>query len=178
MKRPPSKFRPSITEELELAEEEHLKNCPNAEFSVRLAAAIVDGILSYLAITGLESLGNAFSILLDHFPITSFFHRRADMLTSTSVITLKVMFFYFYFIASTSFSGGSPGKLLLGLRVLNANNGKNLTPAQALVRWVLSLGINFLSCGVVYLMATLNADHRAYHDELTRTVVKKVHGVR
>lgn len=171
--------------ELELAEEAHLKNCPNAEFSLRLASTIVDLILTYLATAGFQNINKAltlfFSHAIDYAPTQSSLHDLALVVSANSVeisfiieVCLKVFFVYFYYVVSTCFSGGTPGKLLLGLRVLNYETGKKLLPGIAFLRF----GISLLSLGVSYLMIPFNKDYRAYHDVLTHSCVKKVHGAR
>ncbi|MSP18083.1 MAG: RDD family protein [Bdellovibrionales bacterium] len=179
----------SIAEELEKAEEEHFKNCPDAAFSIRLASVCVDGILAYLAVTGLHSICGALDLHLSHITQSSwgqqipkvtavFLENRAAYIALYIELTLKIMFFYFYFVASTAFSGGTPGKLLLGIRVLNMNTGKKLDTQKALLRLVIAVSSNLVSCGIIYFFIPFNDRKRAFHDELTHTVVKKVYGVK
>lgn len=179
----------SIAEELEKAEEEHFKNCPDAEFSIRLASVFVDGILAYLAVTGLHSICGALDLHLAHITQSSwgqqipnmtalFLENRAAHIALYIELTLKIIFFYLYFVASTAFSGGTPGKLLLGIRVVNRNTGKKLTTQKALLRLVIAVGSTLVSCGIIYLIIPFSDRKRAFHDELTHTVVKKVFGVK
>lgn len=182
-------FSSSIVAELEKAEEEHLKSCPEADFSLRLASTIVDGILVYLTLTGIHSLSNALSLFLSHAPntawghflkpeITSFLSTQSGYIATLIEISFNVLFAYLYFVISTSFSGGTPGKLLLGLRVLNIKTGKRLGPGRVLLRLLIALTINTISFGLAYLFLIFSKSKRAFHDELTQTSVKKVHGVR
>ncbi len=184
-----SKFNSSIVEELDRAEEDHLRNCPEADFTTRLAALLVDAILSYLVISGLQNLCRALGILLNHAPDASWspyfnpqfistLSHNASEITSFIEITSKILFVYFYFVASTSLAGGTAGKLLLGLRVLDINTGKKLGPGRVLIRLLIALIANCLSFGLIYSISALKKDKRTYHDEVTRATVKKVHGVK
>lgn len=179
----------SIVEELEKAEEDHLKNCPNAEFTIRLASVIVDGILTYLAITGVQKLSQAIEIFLLHSASSPWAHhlssRTLEILSSKAhlakaciEISFKVLFVYSYFIFSTSFYGGTPGKLLMGLRVLRDNSGKRLRQGEVFFRSVFAVVSNFLSLGLGYVIMTIREDKMTYHDRFTRSSVKKVHGVK
>lgn len=178
-----------LSEELDRAEEDHLKNCPEADFSLRLAASLFDGILAYLAISGIQNICRAFGIFLSHIADTSLnlylsvkvvsgLQSHALELSSYLEITLKLLFIYIYFIVATSISGGTPGKLLLGLRVLDVNTGKKLDTKKAFLRCFVGLLINVLSLGFIYALTALKRDRRALHDKLLGCSVKRVHGVR
>jgi uncharacterized RDD family membrane protein YckC len=184
-----NQFRSSIVEELEKAEEEHLKSCPEADFPMRLASIIVDGILAYLAFTGIHSLSNTLGLLLGHLgntswghyfkpEITSFLVKQSTHIATLFEISFKVLFAYLYFVISTSFSGGTPGKLLLGLRVVNTDNGKRIGPGKVLLRLLIAVTLNTFSFGLTYLFLLFSKSQRTLHDEITHTSVKKVHGVK
>ncbi|MFM8313579.1 MAG: RDD family protein [Deltaproteobacteria bacterium] len=179
----------SIVEELEKAEEDHLKNCPNAEFTVRLASIVVDGILSYLAITGTQKLSQAIEVFLLHSSSSPWAHylsiqtlellgSKAHLARACIEISFKVFFVYSYFIFSTSFYAGTPGQLLMGLRVLRNNSGKKLKQSEVLFRFVFALFSNLGSLGWSYLVMTLRDDRMTLHDRFTQSTVKKVHGVK
>jgi len=179
----------AFEDELEKAEEAHFKNCPTAEFSLRLASTTVDLILTYLAISALKNITKALTVFLSHandyVGAHSLFSHLAYLIAHHSVqmtlaigVSLQLLFVYAYFVISTSFSGGTPGKLLLGLRVLNYRSGKKLTPSKSLLRFVTATVSGFLSCGILYLWIPLNKENRGHHDVITDSCVKKVHGVR
>lgn len=179
----------SIEKELEKAEEAHLQTCPEADFSVRIAAFLVDCILTYLAISGLKNLGQAMNVFLYHGPSSSWgvyigetliawLSQHSAQISATFEITSKVIFVFIYFITSTVISGGTPGKLLLGLRVLDSETGKKIGAAKTLTRYFLAIAFGIGSMGMIYVSGLLSADKRALHDRIVRTAVKKVHGVR
>jgi uncharacterized RDD family membrane protein YckC len=181
-------FTPRIVEELEKAEEAHLKNCPNAEFPIRLASTVVDGVLTYLAVSGLQNSSRALNVFLvglqNHFAtqsglgsIYSYISNHSNEVTLFLEMSLKILFIYFYYIVSTSLSGGTPGKLLMGLRVLE-QHGRKLTHQMALLRFFIAGTSACLSFGLSYFLILFNKDQQAYHDILTRSCVKKVHGVK
>mgnify|MGYP006273007337 CR=1 FL=1 len=178
-----------IFEELERAEEDHFKNCPNAEFMIRLASTVVDLILSYLAITGLQNLSRALEVFLSHaadyFISNPSIHYLGSLIATHSTdisfifeITLKIFFVYCYYVLSTCFSGGTPGKLLLGLKVLNRETGKKLRPGEAFIRMALAALCTLASGGISYLYIAFNKDQQSLHDRLTQSCVKKIHGVK
>ena len=63
---------------------------------------------------------------------------------------------------------GSPGKRMMGLRVVHAVTGQRLTPLQALGRH-LAGSASWFSLNLGHLMAALPPDHRALHDRLSNT---------
>jgi len=179
----------SLSEDLDRAEEDHLKNCPEADFSLRLAASLFDGILAYLAVSGIQNICRAFGIFLSHIADTALglylsmkvisgLQSHALELSSYLEITLKLLFIYIYYIVATSISGGTPGKLLFGLRVLDLSTGKKLDTKKAFLRCLVGLLINIVSLGLVYAFTALKQDRRALHDKLLGCSVKRVHGVR
>lgn len=179
----------ALSEELEKAEEAHFKNCPNAEFSLRLASTTVDLILTYLAIAGIQNSARAFTVFLSYVPsytskvsllfvLSKWITSHASQISFLTELFLKAAFVYSYFIVSTAFSGGTPGKLLFGLRVLNFDSGKKLSSWTTTVRFLVAAVSGFLSCGVTYFIIFFNKETRAYHDIITQSCVKKVHGVR
>lgn len=184
-----SNLNVSIEKELERAEEAHLQTCPEADFSVRIAAFLVDCILAYLAISGLKNLSQAMSVFLSHGPSSSWggyvgetlivwLSQHSAQISAAFEITSKVTFVFIYFITSTAISGGTPGKLLLGLRVLDSETGKKISSAKTLTRYVLAITFGFGSMGLIYVSGLLSTNKRALHDRIVRTAVKKVHGAR
>ena len=69
---------------------------------------------------------------------------------------------------TTSRYGGTPGKVLLGLQVLDAQ-GHWLSPRQALVRVLLS--IPAICSGIGVLIMFVDAQRRTFHDRVLNTVV-------
>lgn len=65
--------------------------------------------------------------------------------------------------------GGTPGKILLGLQVIDATSQHWLTPRRALVRILLSIPVIFSVLGV--LMMFLDGQRRTFHDRALNTLV-------
>jgi len=70
---------------------------------------------------------------------------------------------------ATARFGGSPGKQLMELQVIDATNGQQLRMRQALIRIPLSLASMFSLVGV--LMMLFDDQRRTYHDWLLKSRV-------
>ena len=79
------------------------------------------------------------------------------------------------FIVLPAVSGQTLGKWATGLRI-ERKNGKRLSLARVLVRHLLGYPLSFLTLGVGFLLAVLNANGRALHDLIAGTVVIRVDG--
>jgi len=180
----------TVTETLIEAEEDHLLDCPNADFSLRAAATLLDIILFFLAYSGLKHLCNALNTHLAHFqmPFPGAGAPKLQLLlfqlslhhetfSQTVLLLLRISLAYFYFVWALAYAGGSPGKLLLGLRVIHSQTGRYLNFFHALAR---ELGGKIVSVVTLYgfFSPFLRKDKKALHDIVFRTSVKKVHGVR
>lgn len=154
---------PSIKEALSQAEQEHWLERPNAPLALRLASFVLDFIFIYLFSHGLHRLVQALNIYSTHW--SQFFLGFMD-------IFIRTCFVFSYLIVSVSHFGGTVGKLLLGLRVVDAESGKTLSLARSTGRICWALSTNLLSLAV----ALTRQDGKYLHDLFSRTVVKKVRG--
>ncbi len=68
-------------------------------------------------------------------------------------------------------SGGTPGKLLLGLRVLQAN-GEPASLGTGILRYF-GYWVNGLTFGIGFLMVAFTAEKRGLHDNIAGTIVVK-----
>jgi uncharacterized RDD family membrane protein YckC len=173
----------TISDTLTEAEADHLLDCPTADFMIRCAAGALDCIFLYLL---LSSTQNFYEALLEYFPQSSvvvgagpgwmarIFRAGPDILNYFASLT-KIGFVYLYAFWSNARFGGSPGKLLLGLRILDAKTGQFLGLNRILLRELLARPLSFLifGCGFSYML--LREDRRTLHDVLTGSVVKRVH---
>ncbi len=80
-----------------------------------------------------------------------------------------VLWAFLYFWVSTSITGRTIGKWLVGLRIVQ-RDGSPLTGRAALVR-VLTFPLSFLVFGLGFLGVVIGAERRAWHDVFARTVV-------
>ena len=117
-----------------------------AGFMVRLAAAIIDSL-----ITGVPA-----AILTSFTDIPAFG-------TVLSVV---------YYVLFTYYKGQTPGKMLLGLHVVDKNGHKpNLK--QVLMREVIGKAISALALLIGYLWIIWDPQKRAWHDHMAGTFVVK-----
>ncbi len=82
--------------------------------------------------------------------------------------TLFILYFTFFFY----WGGQTPGKMLMGLRVVTDKH-EDLPLLRALAR-SLSYFLSSLFLGVGFLLAALNREKRALHDFIARTYVVKM----
>lgn len=71
-----------------------------------------------------------------------------------------------------SWQGATPGKLVAGLKVVDARSGERPSPLQSLIRWVGYL-LSAIPLFAGFLWARVDADGRTWHDRLSRTAVER-----
>ncbi|WP_423596154.1 RDD family protein [Roseateles sp. MS654] len=71
-----------------------------------------------------------------------------------------------------SWQGATPGKLVAGIKVVDARSGKHPSPLQALVRWV-GYFVSTIPLFAGFLWARVDAEGRTWHDRLSRTAVER-----
>ncbi|MDH0863758.1 RDD family protein [Mitsuaria sp. GD03876] len=69
-----------------------------------------------------------------------------------------------------SWQGATPGKLVAGLKVVDARSGKRPSPPQAALRWLGYL-VSTIPLFAGFLWARVDAEGRTWHDRLSRTAV-------
>lgn len=72
-----------------------------------------------------------------------------------------------YFL--TNFNGQTPGKMLLGIRIVKVD-GSALNVTDALLRYVGYL-LNDVLLGIGWLWAFMDKDHQGLHDKIAKTYV-------
>jgi uncharacterized RDD family membrane protein YckC len=171
---PPKKIRPkSVSETLLEAEEEHYLDCPNADIWSRSAAFILDAIFLFLLATGLKRVITAIIIapLLGQPDQVS---HEVVVLISSIQIALQVMLYYLLDVWAVCYYGGSPAKLILGLQVINSQNGKRLNLAQGILReFIGKIILEPICCGLGIILPLVRKDPRMLHDILSGSEVKK-----
>ena len=88
---------------------------------------------------------------------------RWEMLFEFSVLVVTIVFW-------EKWGGTTPGKRLVGIKIVDAKTYKDITNKQAITR---SLGyiVSTLPFGIGFLMVLFRRDKRALHDLLANTVV-------
>ncbi len=168
----------TLQDALNEAEEDHFLDCPNADVPVRVAALILDVILFSLANSGVQHFFDTIESYAMHLLNTSALDETGRVIaTATLYLSLvtKVSAGYLFFVWSVNRFMGSPGKLLLGLRVVSAKTGQPLRPIVALLRETV---LKMVSVGslVGAAMPLVRSDLPTLHDKLAGSVVKKLHG--
>ncbi|MCL1623704.1 RDD family protein [Moraxella sp. Tifton1] len=130
-----------------------------AGFWLRLVANIIDAILWALISLPLLYLiyGNAY------FSNPQPFAGGFDVILSTVLPAILSVVFWLK-------KDATPGKMLLGLKVLDANTGNRLTPAQAILRYFgyfVSAFVLFLG----YIWVGIDKKKQGWHDKIAKTVV-------
>lgn len=136
-----------------------------AGFWVRLAAYLVDlgivwiGLLFVRLVMGIISFvgGGLFETRwLFHYTIKD-----------TILYLLQVT----YFILITYYTGTTPGKRLMNLRVVHADSSRKLTFVNILYRETVGRFLCALSIGIGYIMAGVDREKRGLHDMFCDTRV-------
>lgn len=172
------KRKKSIADTLLEAEQEHYLDCPNADLPIRSAALLLDVILFSLASSGIhhfiETTKNSVPALLGFVaepaaPVIVFGITYLAWL-------LKTLALFLFFVWSMMRFGGSPAKLLMGLRVVDAETGERLDYRMAILREPIGKVFGtLLAFGPI--TALFRKDRRTAHDLLSRSVVKRVRGM-
>lgn len=134
-----------------------------AGFWIRFVAHWIDNFLLSLIslIPGILGLFAAYGI--------RFSEAFDPALTQMYLLAVYMVCAFPYYVVTTYIYGGSPGKLALRLKVVDAKTDLSLTLKQSIVRclgyllsWPLTLG---------YLLAAFHPRKQALHDLLAGTVV-------
>ncbi len=171
------KKKRSVADTLLEAEREHLLDCPNADLPIRSAAFLLDLIFVSLGSSGIHSLIEA---LKTSIPLLLGIVSEPSAPLVILGITylswlLKTAAIYLYFVWSVMRFGGTPAKLLMGLRVIHIETGDRLDYREAVVR---EIGGKFLTTLSILgpLFSLRRPDRRMLHDLLARSTVKNVRG--
>jgi len=139
----------------------------------RLVAYAIDKIILYfislfLFLTALIALGLGGGLSLHRIAATGDLPRGMGLYfviyAAATFITDMIYFIWFHGSA-----GQTPGKMLLGLRVIQAS-GERMTFGVAFLRWVGTIVSSlFLSLG--YLWIAIDGKKQGWHDKIAATVV-------
>ena len=77
-----------------------------------------------------------------------------------------------YLILSVTNWGGTPAKLLLKLRVVDAHSGQNLSFFRTVLREIVGKVVGFFVLGFIWPL--FRKDKRAFHDVISNSAVKQV----
>ena len=157
----------------------------HAEFGVRLLAVIIDWIIlamirsAIMRVASQSLFGGLFGGLLGQDELyqssTSGFTQSFywNILPTNFFLmwtALKIPYYGFFY----SQRGASPGKLAMGLQVVDARTGRFLTPWISIFRETIGTMLSWAIFSIGYLMAAFRYDRRAFHDLLFESVVVRV----
>jgi uncharacterized RDD family membrane protein YckC len=132
----------------------------SAGLAVRLAATAID-----LVVVGTVAVIGA---LAAHMVIGMLPAQVADV-ESWGLVALGVIVLTGYFVYFWGVEGATPGKKLMGLRVIRPGTGEPIGPGRALLRLVGITAGNILFVDLI--VAFLHRDRRALHDMIADTIV-------
>jgi uncharacterized RDD family membrane protein YckC len=121
---------------------------PRASFWLRLAAALIDGVLLGVA-------GTIIRVIV------------GDVLGS-AVNLLLGLAYYAYLEGSPS--GQTVGKRVMSIRVIDFNGGGPIGPGRALIRYIGRI-VSAIPCGLGYWWMLWDAEKQTWHDKFATTVV-------
>lgn len=143
----------------------HLNDAPEyvpAGLGIRLGASMLDGIILYMMTLPFQ-IGLQIVVAYEQ-----------AVLTVIAYIVTNLIYFYItgWFISR---KGGLPGKMLLGLKIIDTRTGYYPSIGRAVSRELFGKMLSSLTLGIGFLMAAFRKDKKALHDLLIKTqVMKKV----
>jgi uncharacterized RDD family membrane protein YckC len=142
-----------------------------AGFWIRFLAILIDGIVMYVVSLPLHIVSGASTINVQSNPDALTGH----VMTSLFFALIGMVLNYIYFAFFYSRYGGTPGKLLFGLRVVKVSDGTYLRWGRTAFREIFGkVIVNMFTLGLGYLLAAFRKDKRALHDLVAKTQVIRV----
>lgn len=136
-----------------------------AGFVTRLMAYLLDIVL----LVALIALGGWLFVLVDDF-IQSFLAEDVDLIELSVVfVALIPILVISYFVGFWSLTGRTPGKWVLGLRVIGSD-GEPPRLGRSFIR-LFGYVVSALALWVGYLWVLVDNDRQAWHDHMARTWV-------
>ena len=139
-----------------------------AGFWRRVLASIIDG-----SIVGIMTF--PISILGKFAPLVADLDSIQRIIFDVSFQCVAMMAGFFYYGLFNKYRGATPGKLVLGMRVLHNDSGTYLGLWRTLLRDYLGKLCCGLTLGIGFLMVAFRKDKRGLHDFISNTRVLRVH---
>jgi len=138
----------------------------NAGFAPRFFATIIENFITFII----------WMILL-YFPIAAF--SMQNIVTPTLNFTLIFLLFIFiggviqifYHVYFVTNYGGAIGKLLFGLKIVDANTNELIDKKRALYRYIAGYPFSGVFFGLGFFRIIKHENNLAWHDELFNTKV-------
>ncbi|MGW1230450.1 RDD family protein [Streptomyces sp. NPDC001515] len=148
-------------------------------YGARFGARLLDMIFAYIVVIVLNMIifGAAFAgMSADDGDSASAGLALGSMIGSLLVSALT---FIFYDVIFVSTMGSTPGKMILGMRIVNSRTGQKPTFGPALVRWGFPIGLGYITCFLGYILIVISpffdntGQLRGWHDKAANTLVIK-----
>jgi uncharacterized RDD family membrane protein YckC len=86
------------------------------------------------------------------------------------MMAVTIVVYLLYYVGFNTALGATPGKLILGMRILKTD-GSKIGVGTALGRYLLQSIFAMLTCGLAYIAILLNDENRGWHDQIMDTMV-------
>ena len=128
----------------------------------RFLAYFIDALVIGLAFIPLNIVGVVLQRAAAEQNNMALFGATALFTIVIGVLRLVVAFFYFgYFLSK---KGSTPGKMAMGLKVVDNDNGTNLSFLMGGLRCTIGYMISGIILGIGFFMAGFRSDKKALHD--------------
>ena len=135
-----------------------------AGFWVRVLAAIIDSVVCNILVF---AMGFAIGLLITQ---TGYSMNEMSQLLLMAMGVVVTIFYYVFF---TGYSGQTPGKMALHIKVIH-NDGSDIGYGQAFIRETIGKAISYILLCIGYLMVAMRSDKRGLHDLIASTRVIKL----
>lgn len=140
---------------------------PSAGLGSRITAFLID-ITILLLILGIGALAVA-DLVLSKSPGSFFEHLIMMSLSGILIGSFHLVFIPVYFLIFHALGGETPGKLVMGIRVVNGEN-QAIRPGASFLR-VVGYLLSGIPLGTGFIWILFDQDKRAWHDKLAGTRV-------
>ncbi|MEV8455128.1 RDD family protein [Streptomyces sp. NPDC052095] len=146
-------------------------------YGARFGARLLDMVFAYIVVIVLNMIifGAAFA------GSGSSDEASAGLAVGSLIASLLVsaLTFIFYDVIFVSTMGSTPGKMILGMRIVNSRTGQKPSFGPALVRWGFPIGLGYITCALGYILIVISpffdntGQLRGWHDKAANTLVIK-----
>lgn len=147
-------------------------------YGARFGARLLDMIFAYIVVIILNIIffGAAFAGSSGSSDSTASGLAIGSMLGAALVSALTLIFYDVIFVSTM---GSTPGKMILGMRIVNSRTGQKPSFGPALVRWGFPIGLGYITCFLGYILIVISpffdntGQLRGWHDKAANTLVIK-----
>src|SRR5438094_7754896 len=143
------------------------RELPGAGFAPRLIAYVVDSIILGIIGAGLRfALTGSVDVTAKHADAFGRAKTEADFGALVVAAGLSLLAGIIYTVGFWSLRGATPGKMVMGLEVINSETGEPPGPGRALLRY-LGYFVSSAPALLGFLWVILDSRHEAWHDKLS-----------